>query len=340
MNGTNISDESEWEWAPFMWTWWVIVQLVLSITGMVGNLLVIAVIVRRRRPVQFTANVLIGSLSVADFLTSFWMIPRPSFITVPPNWKGMLYCRIEYSNILMWISVVASVFILTVISVERLVAVKYPFRFRFLFTVKRSVRLVGMSWLGSAILNLYILTISSHDSMHYTCVTKFPTRGVHVTAGVLLFMFEYLIPVSIMTGSHFAIIRELHALARSFQVNGHVPPPSLKLLQTKQRMTRTVLIVVVTYIVCWSPDQICFFLFNLDLYRTFLYSDLYRIFVCLAFVYSCSNPIIYSVRNKKFRTALFEFLCVSPSKKKKASLDKNFSSLKQLTLRQNTFGPR
>lgn len=316
MNNTNISVDIEWDWVPFTWTWWVIVQLAFSIVGIVGNILVIAVIIRRS-PAQFATDVLIGNLAVSDFFTSLWMIPRPQMDSVPSNWKGMLYCRIEYSNSLMWISAVASVFILTVISVERLVAVKHPLKFKLIFTVKRSLHLVGFSWLGAAILNMYTLAISTYDGESHICRTESIGYEVQMAAGVLLFMFKYLIPIIIMISSHLAIIRALRAHARSFQTDGRtVNQPVQQLSLTMRRMTRTLLIVVIFFIVCWSPDQICFLLFNLELHPSYMYSDHYRVFVCLAFVNSCSNPFIYSVRNKKFRNELLDLLCLLPSKRK------------------------
>ncbi|XP_041478028.1 nociceptin receptor-like [Lytechinus variegatus] len=316
MNKTNVSANFDWEWIPLTWEWWVIVQLVLSVIGIIGNILVIIVVINRGKT-RFATDVLIGNLAFADFLTSLLMIPRPRSDLVPDNWKGMLYCRIEYSNVFMWISTVASVFILTVISVERLVAVKYPLKFKMIFTAKRSRRLVSFSWIGATVLNVNTLAISAHDIENHVCKTELLAHVVHMTIGVLLFMFKYLMPIAIMIGSYVKIIQILRSEARNFQPDGRTAfHPARQISKTMRRMTRTVLIVVIVFIICWSPDQICFFLFNLKLYPTYLYSDIYRVLVCLGFVNSCSNPLIYSVRNKKFRTELSHFLCISPSDSK------------------------
>nr|XP_054766936.1 nociceptin receptor-like [Lytechinus pictus] len=316
MNKTNVSANFDWELIPVTWEWWVIVQLALSVIGIVGNILVIIVVINRGKT-RFATDVLIGNLAFADFLTSLWMIPRPRSDLIPDNWKGMLYCRIEYSNVFMWISTVASVFILTVISVERLVAVKYPLKFKLIFTIKRSLCLVGLSWIGAAILNINTLAISTYDSENHACKTELLDHVVHMTVGVLLFLFKYIIPIAIIIGSYVKIIQILRSEARTFQADGRTAfHPARRISKTMRRMTRTVLIVVIVFIICWSPDQICYFLFNLDLYPTYMYSDISRVLVCIGFVNSCSNPLIYSVRNKKFRTELSHFLCIPASDSK------------------------
>ncbi|XP_063964948.1 nociceptin receptor-like [Lytechinus pictus] len=321
MNNTSFSAEIEWGWAPFTWGWWVVTQLAFSVMGIVGNILVIIVVIHRRKT-RFATDVLIGNLAFADFFTSLWMIPRPRSDLIPDNWKGMLYCRIEYSNVFMWISTVASVFILTVISVERLVAVKYPLKFKLIFSVQRSLWLVVFSWIGAAVLNTYTLAISKYDNENHMCKTELIGNGGHLATGTLLFLFKYVIPIAVMIGSHLAIIRELRADARSFEADGPTAfeKPTQHISQTIRKMTRTVLIVVMVFIVCWSPDQICFFLFNLNVYPTYMYSDIYRVFVCLGFLNSCSNPLIYSVRNEKFRKDLFIVLCISKHREKESNL--------------------
>ncbi|XP_071496301.1 galanin receptor 2a-like [Diadema antillarum] len=306
-NHTSPTLGQEWLWLPVEWTWWVVIQLILSIVGIVGNLLVMAVIFRRGRS-QFATDVLIASLAFADFCTSLWMIPRPHAVVLPRTWVGRLYCRLEYSNIFMWISAVASVFTLSVISVERFLAVAYPFRFKHWFTARRSLSIVAFNWLLSALLNSFVIVISEHDINTNSCVTLFLSRVANASSGAILFLCKYVIPITIMIGSHYGITKELRAQTLSFQVDGEVPAPVLKIIKTMHDMTRTVFIVVVLFIVCWSPDQICFFLFNLGLYPAYLYSDVYRVFVCLAFINSCCNPFIYSARNRKFRRALRE-LC-------------------------------
>ncbi|XP_041479265.1 somatostatin receptor type 1-like [Lytechinus variegatus] len=321
MNNTSFPAEIEWGWAPFTWEWWVVTQLAFSLMGIVGNILVIIVVIRRGKT-RFATDILIGNLAFADFFTSLWMIPRPQSDSIPDNWKGMLYCRIEYSNVFMWISTVASVFILTVISVERLVAVKYPLKFKLIFSVQRSLWLVVFSWIGAAVLNTYTLAISKYDSENHTCKTELIGNGAHLATGTLLFLFKYMIPIAVMIGSHLAIIRELRADARSFEADGRnsFENPTHHISQTIRKMTHTVLIVVIVFIVCWSPDQICFFLFNLNVYPAYMYSDIYRVFVCLGFVNSCSNPFIYSVRNDKFRKELSIVLCISKHGAKESNL--------------------
>eukprot|EP00057_Strongylocentrotus_purpuratus_P004022 XP_003727854.1 PREDICTED: galanin receptor type 1-like [Strongylocentrotus purpuratus] len=226
----NISRNDAWVWAPVSWEWWVIVQLVLAIIGILGNLLVMLVIFwpGRRR---CATDILIGALAMADFLTSIFIIPHPHSIAV----------------IVIWIAA----FIINI---------------------------------GS----LYALFVTEDRQ----CVLSLPV-AFHRFLGVCLFILKYVMPVVIMVTSHAWTIYSL----RQRQVSA--------LRQVQSRVLQTLLIVVITFIICWTPDQFGFLVFNLGIVPfTHLFSPLYRCFVILAFANSCVNPFIYAARMPRFRKAL------------------------------------
>ena len=72
------------------------------------------------------------------------------------------------------------------------------------------------------------------------------------------------------------------------------------LRRARRNTLKTLVTVFITFLVCWAPNQIIFFLFNLGWPLDFS-SVIYIISVCLVAVNSCINPIIYGIKYKRFR---------------------------------------
>ena len=162
-----------WSWYPMSWPWTSILRLNSAIIGIVGNAIVIIVVFNRRVSKNST-DILIGSLAVADLLSSIAIIPVPRIKYVPSTWLGEVYCRVVNGQIFMWFFVNVSIFILTAISVERYVAVIYPFTFRRIFSMRRTTVYIILIWTACVInyVTYFYFFIKVHHATH-TC--KVPT---------------------------------------------------------------------------------------------------------------------------------------------------------------------
>lgn len=300
----NTTDQSQysWTWAPVAWEWWEILQLILAIVGILGNFLVMIVLLRPRHR-RCATDTLIGALAVADFLTSIFIIPHQRVISLPDTPGGQFYCRIIHSSVLMWISICASIFTLTTISIERLAAVRYSSLHQILFTHTRIPILIVALWLLSFVINTFSLYV--HFVQGGVCVTQFPSPDFQKFIGVSLFIIEYVVPILIMITAHSMTLYSLRQQGeRSDQ--GQEPMAS-KLKEAQRRVLQMLLIVVIIFIVCWTPDQFGFLVFNIGVVDvSHLFSPLYRCFVILAFANSCANPFIYAGRSPGFRKAFLQ----------------------------------
>ncbi|XP_041477918.1 mu-type opioid receptor-like [Lytechinus variegatus] len=296
--GNNASDVTRWIWIPVEWHWWEVLQIILAIAGIIGNFLVMLVLFRVRRKLCST-DTLIAGLALADFLTSIFIIPHPRVKKLPDTIAAEIYCRIVHSSVLMWISICASIFTLTAISIERLTAVIRPVQFKNIFTPKRSLVIIGYIWFAALLVNIVVMFVVYYDDG--ACVFSFPSVWFHRFTGVMVFLIEYLIPATTMVVAHAFMIWTLWKRLRKND----------KQREANRRITLMLLVVVVVFVICWTPDQIFYFALNIGLIDvSYLYSPQYRFYVVLAFINSCANPIIYATRNPNFRKALRE-LCGS-----------------------------
>ena len=79
-------------------------------------------------------------------------------------------------------------------------------------------------------------------------------------------------------------------------------------LRASQTLVKTLLACVITFGVCWTPNQVWFLLFNIGVHVT-LGDPIHRLTVILAVGNSCVNPVIYTMTNKPFRKGIRELFC-------------------------------
>jgi len=104
------------------------------------------------------------------------------------------------------------------------------------------------------------------------------------------FLFAYLIPI-ISLIIIYAIIMKKLIRAKGQQLN-----------KNKKRITLMVIAVVASFILCWTPLQIMFFLQHVVRVQ---FTELHALFLilsnCIAYSNACVNPIIYGFANENFR---------------------------------------
>ena len=303
---------------PVPWDWRLIVQLALAVFGIVGNSLVIHIFRNTRELKRNTTNTFIAALACADLITSITIIPFRLLSAVPNNAIGSLYCKVVYSSNVMWISIVASVITLTTLSVERYIAVAYPTRYKRIFTKRKTTVIIVCIWLFGFCLN----TFGYYETfvVDGQCVHIIPSARFQTFLGCAVFLVEYLIPMIIMLATNIRSIQLLHKQARSFagtrQNSSSNKGSAMALLQARRRVVYMLFVVIVTFIICWSPDQIAFLGFNLGLVPfEFAFGHVYRVFIALAFANSCFNPVIYIAINRNFRRA---FIALLPARNRPA----------------------
>ncbi|XP_041483865.1 galanin receptor type 1-like [Lytechinus variegatus] len=300
-----------WLWQPITWSWWVILQMITALFGIVGNSLVIIIIFQRRKKSRST-DTLVGALAVADLITSIFMVPLPPTNRVPSTALGNFYCKVVYTSMFMWVSVSASIFTLTFIPIERYIAVVYPFRCKELLAPRRISIAIICLWFTAFMSNSLSFFISTVDPSVAHCRFIYPkmfqlARARHAM-GVFLFLIEFLFPAILTITFQVLTAHALHRQARlqlgeAKQLDRS--NPSTRHLIAKKRVLQTLFIVVLIFLICWGPSKTLYLAFALGIVRdSYPYSPFNRALATLGFCNSCANPIIYTVRYPEFRTAV------------------------------------
>ncbi|XP_022100730.1 orexin receptor type 2-like [Acanthaster planci] len=112
---------------------------------------------------------------------------------------------------------------------------------------------------------------------------------------------------SIVHPFRYKIMRNLQknalAMRQSASTVGRENQLSRDLLNARKKVIKMLLTVVVTFAICWAPNQLMFFAYmcgwNLDFSSWYYHAS-----VLIAFCNSCMNPFIYGFQSKQYRKAL------------------------------------
>ncbi|KAL3869341.1 hypothetical protein ACJMK2_042034 [Sinanodonta woodiana] len=154
-------------------------------------------------------NFFLANLAVADFCVgTFCILPSLSF-TLSQKWiLGQVMCKL-YSFV--WnLSYTASIIILTVIAVERYIAITHPLRARHFLTRTKLKAVQAIIWIVSATYNtpyLFVFDIFSYNGVNFYC---YPS-SMEIIKGLTLsnIIMWYLIPLVVMAFIYFRIASTL-----------------------------------------------------------------------------------------------------------------------------------
>ncbi|XP_071476393.1 kappa-type opioid receptor-like [Diadema antillarum] len=321
LSGDGSCSDGEWVWEPVVWSLRAIIQCIFSLLGIVGNFLVMAVLIQRRKAAKLT-DALVGGLAAADFLTSVFMVPVPIPREVPDTFLGHAACKILESSVLLWMCVGASVATLTLIAVERYIAVVHPFRLKSWMNHRRAKGWIVAVWVFSAVRASHITVTSVVNQSTCRCELQLLQLWLQGILGMVECLALLIVPVTIMVVTHLLVARALRKdSARLSDLLSKSSTPAQNLMRVRQKISWLFLTILLAYVVCMCPDIFGFLLLTFGLFDTsFLQSALYQAFVLLAFCNSCINPIIYSIRLPSFRRALVELFTGKAPDKSKPSI--------------------
>ncbi|KAK2868420.1 hypothetical protein Q7C36_000291 [Tachysurus vachellii] len=297
------------------------VYLVVCALGLVGNLLALYLLKSRHRLKQSSINCFVMSLAITDLqfvLTlPFWAVDTALDFRWP---FGKVMCKIISSVTTM--NMYASVFFLTAMSVARYCSLASSIRMHSPKMASAEVKWASVAiWLVSLLATLphAVYSTTAQVSDDELCLVRFSDLGnwdpqlllgLYQTQKVLL---GFVIPLIIISVCYLLLLR--FVLQR--RVSG-IPGSESERGRHKRRskVTRSVTIVVLSFFLCWLPNQALTLwgvLIKFDLVpfsKAFYNAQVYAfpITVCLAHTNSCLNPVLYCLIRQEYRASLKKLL--------------------------------
>ncbi|KAK1793808.1 hypothetical protein P4O66_001534 [Electrophorus voltai] len=276
-----------------------VLHLAVCIVGLGGNSLVIIAILKLDKMASAT-TVYIFNLALADGLFMVGL-PFVAFQNFHNKWIfGDVACKLVM--VLDGINQFTSVFCLTVMSVDRYMALVDPVRFARWRTPKWAKIISAFLWLFSL---LPVLPIALHFSVHYgLCMADTFVVKWWMTFLAYTFVLGFVLPFLVMIIFYTALVMTL----RSSRQQGR-SLPSQDSLSLEKQVTKMVVAVVVVFGICWLP----FYVFNFcSLYTNnvlLAFARGFEIAVLLSYSWSCANPILYACLSETFGRYFRILLC-------------------------------
>jgi len=286
----------------------VVVMIVVNVATIVGNAFVIVALAKIDALKKMANYQVVISLAVADLLVGFLVMPCAIDSVLVGKWRlGSLWGKLNaFGNFCFCIS---SIMHLALLSVDRYIAISRPLAYPAIVTKPRARIACLLLWIYSTLWALpplfgvssyecfipYIGKCLKEDWLESQIAVVFTASVVCGTYGAAVIVMCYVYVKIFIT-----IYEQSRRIdVRMGQVRSNSNEAARTSLSTKKGAL-TVLIIIGTYMVCWSP--FCVLLFaqmSCGKGTGGPTADLITMFI--GFANSACNPIIYCIRYRTFR---------------------------------------
>lgn len=288
-------------------------HVLIFIVSITGNSVIIYIICSYRN-IKNPFNILIVNMATADILDSVISIPpQINFLYVggsyPNNLIGKILCRLY--PYLTTVVVSASVLTLTVIAIDRYLAIVHVLRTPMsIRAVRRAI--VGI-WLLSGTLFSYELYRFRHfpipNTTRMICSVLWTEgeedleleRTLHIADFMVKLVINYLLPLIVMIVFYTIIL--LHMWQR--QAPGELADKYQRRLEKQKRKIIRMLVTIVTvFAMCWIPVHVFHSMLTFKDEWVRCQLVVFLVLLLISHANAAINPCLYLIFNQNFRDGL------------------------------------
>ncbi|XP_029386891.1 C-X-C chemokine receptor type 2-like [Echeneis naucrates] len=280
-----------------------IFYVLIFLMAIPGNMVVGLVIVLNKQSLT-PSDLYLLHLTVADLLLA---VTLPFFAhSVTGGWVfGDAMCKIV--SILQDLSFYSSILFLTCISMDRYMVIVRAMEVRkgnrqvVSFVVCAAVWVVGILLSLPGLLNSAISSQNSSLVMCYESYDPSQAYDWRLATRILRHVLGFAVPLAIMLPCYGITIQRLFRIRGGFQ---------------RQRAMRVIVVVVVAFLLCWTPYHIAVMTDSFFRAKIVPYTCAARMAVdqamfvtqSLGLLHSCVNPVVYAFVGEKFRRRLVQIM--------------------------------
>ncbi|XP_066509726.1 chemerin-like receptor 1 [Hoplias malabaricus] len=265
---------------------YLVASVIIIVLGLTGNGLVIWIAGFKVR--KSVISIWYLSLAVSDFLFCLFLF----FIVlcmITSIWIfGPFLCNFIFLNISL--NLFCSIFLLTIISVDRCVIVMFPVWAQNQRTVKKASMIVVLAWLISAIFSVPAQILIFFEA-NKTLSSEECVANYSAAISIYELIFIFVIPFLIMIACCVIIIRKLKTMQ----------------MVASKKPFKIMTALSATFLITWLPFHI-FTLMDINNEQNDFLQFMRVIGFTLASANSCLNPFLYAFMGKDFKNQFYAIL--------------------------------
>ncbi|XP_055760171.1 delta-type opioid receptor-like isoform X1 [Salvelinus fontinalis] len=300
---------------------------VICIVGLLGNILVMYGVVRYTK-MKTATNIYIFNLALADALATS-TLPFQSAKYLMNTWPfGEFLCKVilavDYYNMF------TSIFTLTMMSVDRYIAVCHPVRALDFRTSAKAKMINVCIWILSSAIGVPIMVMAVTkvtDKGNTGCMLQFPQPDWYwdMVTKICVFVFAFVVPVLVITICYGLMILRLK--------NVRLLSGSKEKDRNMRRITHMVLVVVAVFIICWTPIHIFIILrtmVQINSTNPYVIAS-WHLCIALGYMNSSLNPLLYAFLDGNFKRCFRDFCLPFRSNMDQSSFSRARNSTREPT---------
>ncbi|ELU07502.1 hypothetical protein CAPTEDRAFT_122278 [Capitella teleta] len=299
-----------------------ILIICIIFVSVLGNSIV-CFIVHQKPPMRSAINLLLANMAMCHIVLSLVSLPLVFTTVISGRWMyGDLICK--GTAFLHALLVCESIFVLVTISADRyLITVRRLDK----LTPRRAKRLIIGSWIGS----FFLVMPPCFGVAEYTFHPGWPqcTLGHYSSTGDIIYVVFFFFvlfygPALLITPAYFAILRNVRVQMRrvtpqpeqitaiadgrlGLRLHKYCPTRVHVGVNLKARSFKTILILFITYLVCWLPYSFVMIAWIVE-QKLDENAIAGSVILLLSYFNCAANPVIYCWRIRKFRDACSEII--------------------------------
>ena len=286
--------------------------LIIMFFSVMGNIAVILAISRTPRLREELSSILLINLSLTDLLSATFVMPYTFIALLADDWLlGEQWCTAQCA--LNYCCIIVSMLTLSIISIDRHIAIVYPLRYSAIITPGIIYGMSTYTWVqGFAFASVPIICKwVVYDYWEIVCAIDWDSYRDHggLTYVIVAFVLCFIVPAIGILVSYIRIYRAAkgHYRRRSGQQRMRKDPHHQK---QEKKIVISLAVVVVMFFICTTPFCVT------KVIKIFFSSDVVPVWLNFVatfaqYIASATNPFIYGIFRSDFRKAFSRLICSS-----------------------------
>ena len=304
---TDVDQLQQLTLAPFNEVVTRVAYIVIGSVGLLDNLLVILVIFNYTTMRKKMTNIFIINQSIIDAVASFFIIMQGTIeVDGYDMTRGTIHdefvCHVWLARVPLWSMLMSSTYNLVCLTFERYLEIVHPVYHKVNFSQTKAVIAIACVWCCGPVYNFAYLLPTSEiiNGVCYPFII-WPSKVIQRVVGVMTIIVQYFFPIFFMIYCYAKMI-----IALRMRIH---PTSQVDNIMARARINvmKTLAIVSMTFVLCWTCNQVVFFL-HLMGYPNDFGSAWYHFTVVAVLSNSCLNPFIYIAKYKQFQVGVNQFM--------------------------------